>query len=196
MDSTPLVVITGQVPTGSIGSDAFQECDITGITSGITKHNFLVKSAAELPRAIAAAFHLATTGRPGPVLVDVPKDVSQSKMEWWWPSGIEDLDLPGYHPDVELDDDAVAAAIALIEVAQRPVLYVGGGTLKSRASKELLAFAERTNMPVVTTLMARGAFPDSHARHARFLHRRHRHAKKRPIDFSRGEVRRPRDGTS
>ena len=165
MDSTPLVVITGQVPTGSIGSDAFQECDITGITSGITKHNFLVKSAAELPRAIAAAFHLATTGRPGPVLVDVPKDVSQSKMEWWWPSGIEDLDLPGYHPDVELDDDAVAAAIALIEVAQRPVLYVGGGTLKSRASKELLAFAERTNMPVVTTLMARGAFPDSHPQH-------------------------------
>jgi acetolactate synthase-1/2/3 large subunit len=165
MDSTPLVVITGQVATGSIGSDAFQECDITGITSGITKHNFLVKSASELPRAIAAAFHLATTGRPGPVLVDVPKDVSQSKMEWWWPSSIEDLDLPGYHPDVMLDEDAIANAIALIEKAERPVLYVGGGTLKSRASKELLAFAERTNMPVVTTLMARGAFPDSHPQH-------------------------------
>jgi acetolactate synthase-1/2/3 large subunit len=165
MDSTPIVVITGQVATGSIGTDAFQECDITGITMGITKHNFLVQSAQELPRAVAAAFHLATTGRPGPVLIDVPKDVSQSKMEWWYPSTIEEFDLPGYHPEVLLDEEAVARAVELISQSQRPVLYVGGGTLKSKASPELLAFAERTNMPVVTTLMARGAFPDSHDLH-------------------------------
>ena len=165
MDSTPIVVITGQVATGSIGTDAFQECDITGITMGITKHNFLVQSAQELPRAVAAAFHLATTGRPGPVLIDVPKDVSQSKMEWWYPSTIEEFDLPGYRPEVDLDEGAVARAAALIGGSQRPVLYVGGGTLKSKASAELLAFAERTHMPVVTTLMARGAFPDSHDQH-------------------------------
>ena len=165
MDSTPLVVITGQVATGSIGTDAFQECDITGITMGITKHNFLVQSAQELPRAVAAAFHLATTGRPGPVLIDVPKDVSQSMMDWWYPSTVEEYDLPGYRPEVDLDEDAVAAAVALIATSQRPVLYVGGGTLKSHASAELLAFAERTKMPVVTTLMARGSFPDSHDQH-------------------------------
>ena len=165
MDSTPIVVITGQVATGSIGTDAFQECDITGITMGITKHNFLVQSAQELPRAVAAAFHLATTGRPGPVLIDVPKDVSQSKMDWWYPSTIEEFDLPGYRPEVALDEEAVARAAALIGQSRRPVLYVGGGTLKSRASAELLTFAERTNMPVVTTLMARGAFPDSHDLH-------------------------------
>ena len=165
MDSTPLVVITGQVSSAAIGTDAFQECDITGITMGITKHNFLVKSAHEIPRAVAAAFHIATTGRPGPVLVDVPKDIAQSMMEWWYPASIEELDLPGYHPVVDLDADRVAQAIELIRVAERPVLYVGGGTLKSHASAQLLAFAERTGMPVVTTLMARGAFPDSHPQH-------------------------------
>ena len=165
MDSTPLVVITGQVPTANIGTDAFQECDITGITMGITKHNFLVTTAQEIPRAIAAAFHLATTGRPGPVLVDIPKDVSQGSMEWWWPSTIEELDLPGYHPETHLDLDAVAKAVELINASERPLLYVGGGTLKSWAAPELLAFAERTNIPVVTTLMARGAFPDSHPQH-------------------------------
>ena len=165
MDSTPLVVITGQVATSSIGLDAFQECDITGITMGVTKHNFLVQSAHELPRAVAAAFHLATTGRPGPVLIDVPKDVAQSTMEWWYPSGIDEYDLPGYRPTIELDEAAVARCVALIEGSERPVLYVGGGTLKSHASAELLAFAERTRIPVVTTLMARGAFPDSHEQH-------------------------------
>jgi acetolactate synthase-1/2/3 large subunit len=165
MDSTPLVVITGQVATAAIGSDAFQECDITGITMGITKHNFLVQSAHEIPRAVAAAFHLATTGRPGPVLIDLPKDIAQSSMEWWYPESIEELDLPGYRPVVPLDADAVARAVALIAAAERPVLYVGGGALKSRAHDELLAFAERTRMPVVTTLMARGAFPDSHEQH-------------------------------
>jgi acetolactate synthase-1/2/3 large subunit len=165
MDSTPLVVITGQVATAAIGTDAFQECDITGITMGITKHNFLVKSAHEIPRAVAAAFHIATTGRPGPVLVDVPKDITQSMMEWWYPTTIEELDLPGYHPVVDLDVEKVNEAISLIQAAERPVLYVGGGTLKSHASAQLLAFAERTGMPVVTTLMARGAFPDSHPQH-------------------------------
>jgi len=162
MDSTPLVVITGQVASGSIGTDAFQECDITGITMGITKHNFLVKSAHDIPRAVAAAFYLATTGRPGPVLVDLPKDLAQSMMEWWYPTTVEELDLPGYRPDVALDEVAVDAAVELIAQSERPVLYVGGGTLKSNASAELLAFANRTGMPVVTTLMARGAFPDSH----------------------------------
>jgi len=165
MDSTPLVVITGQVATGSIGTDAFQECDITGITMGITKHNFLVQSAQEIPRAVAAAFHLATTGRPGPVLIDVPKDVAQSMMDWWYPTTLEELDLPGYRPEVPLNDAAIDAAEQLIAQSERPVLYVGGGTLKSHASKELIAFAERTGMPVVTTLMARGAFPDSHRQH-------------------------------
>ena len=165
MDSTPLVVITGQVATAAIGTDAFQECDITGITMGITKHNFLIQSAQEIPRAVAAAFHLATTGRPGPVLIDVPKDISQSMMDWWYPSSLDELDLPGYKPTVELNMDAVAEAVKLINASERPVLYVGGGTLKSRAEKELLAFAERTKMPVVTTLMARGAFPDSHEQH-------------------------------
>jgi len=165
MDSTPLVVITGQVSSAAIGTDAFQECDITGITMGITKHNFLVKSAHEIPRAVAAAFHIATTGRPGPVLVDVPKDIAQSTMEWWYPESIEELDLPGYRPVVDLDEAAIAQAVELIGASERPVLYVGGGTLKSKASAELLAFAERTGMPVVTTLMARGAFPDSHPQH-------------------------------
>jgi len=163
MDSTPLVVITGQVATGSIGTDAFQECDITGITMGITKHNFLVQSPQELPRVVAAAFHLATTGRPGPVLIDVPKNVSQATMEWWWPSSIAELDLPGYRAHFDLDQAAVDAAVRLIGQSERPVLYIGGGILKSRATTELLAFAERTGMPVVTTLMARGAFPDSHS---------------------------------
>ncbi len=162
MDSTPLVVVTGQVATAAIGTDAFQECDITGITMGITKHNFLIMSAHEIPRVIAAAFHVATTGRPGPVLVDVPKDVTQSMMEWWYPSSPDEYDLPGYRPVVPLDERAVERAAALIADSERPVLYVGGGSLKSRAEKELLAFAERTGMPVVTTLMARGAFPDSH----------------------------------
>ncbi len=165
MDSTPLVVITGQVATAAIGSDAFQECDITGITMGITKHNFLIQSVHEIPRVVASAFYLATTGRPGPVLIDLPKDISQSTMEWWYPETIEELDLPGYHPEIAIDEDAVKRAAELISRSERPILYVGGGTLKSRASEELLAFAERTKMPVVTTLMARGAFPDSHDQH-------------------------------
>jgi acetolactate synthase-1/2/3 large subunit len=162
MDSTPLVVVTGQVPTRSIGTDAFQECDITGVTMGITKHNWLVKRAEDIPRVVAAAFHVATTGRPGPVLVDVPKDVSQSQTEWYWPESVADLDLPGYQPQVEPDPEAVGAAASLMRSAKRPVLYVGGGVLKARGAAPLRALAERTGFPVVTTLMARGAFPDSH----------------------------------
>ncbi|MGB7104857.1 MAG: biosynthetic-type acetolactate synthase large subunit, partial [Acidimicrobiales bacterium] len=143
----------------------FQECDITGITMGITKHNFLIQSAHEIPRVVAAAFHLATTGRPGPVLIDLPKDISQSKMEWWYPESIEELDLPGYRPEVAIDADAVRRAVELIGLSERPVLYVGGGALRSRAHDELRVFAERTKIPVVTTLMGRGAFPDSHTQH-------------------------------
>jgi len=162
MDSTPLVVVTGQVPTAAIGTDAFQECDITGVTMGITKHNWLVKTAHDIPRVVAAAFHVATTGRPGPVLVDVPKDVSFASMEWYWPDSLSELDLPGYRPVLAPEPADIAAAAALIARAERPVLYVGGGVLKAGAATALRALAERTGCPVVTTLMARGAFPDSH----------------------------------
>ncbi len=159
MDSTPLVVITGQVPTASIGTDAFQECDITGVTMGITKHNWLVKTAQDIPEVVAAAFHIATTGRPGPVLVDVPKDVSTAEMEWHWPTT---LDLPGYEPPSAPETADIQAAAALMSSSSRPVIYAGGGVLKAHAAEELRALAERTGFPVVTTLMARGAFPDSH----------------------------------
>jgi acetolactate synthase-1/2/3 large subunit len=162
MDSIPLVVITGQVATTAIGTDAFQECPITGVTMDITKHNWLVTEAQDLPRTIAEAFHVATTGRPGPVLVDVPKDVSNSQMEWYWPESLDDLDLPGYRPRVEGDPAAVRAAAELVLAAERPVIYAGGGILKARAAEALRALAERAGIPVVTTLMARGAFPDSH----------------------------------
>jgi acetolactate synthase-1/2/3 large subunit len=162
MDSTPLVVVSGQVATSSIGTDAFQECDITGVTMGITKHNWLIKEAADIPRVVAAAFHVATTGRPGPVLIDVPKDVANATMAWYWPSSVDDLDLPGYRPVTEGDPAAVRRAAELLLAAERPVLYVGGGVLKARAADALRVLAERTGMPVVTTLMARGAFPDSH----------------------------------
>jgi acetolactate synthase-1/2/3 large subunit len=162
MDSIPLVVITGQVASGSIGTDAFQECDITGITMGITKHNWLIKDASEIAEVIAQAFYVATTGRPGPVLVDFPKDVAQSEVEWIDPPAPEDLDLPGYHPQLEGDHEAIAAAVTLMSAAERPVLYVGGGVLKAEASGELQRLAELVGAPVVTTLMARGALPDSH----------------------------------
>jgi len=162
MDSVPIVAITGQVGRPFIGTDAFQEADISGITLPITKHNFLVQSAAEVPQAIAAAFHLASTGRPGPVLVDVPKDVLQERSPFTWPPRI---DLPGYHPVTRPHGKQVREAAKLIAAARRPVLYVGGGVLKSRAVAELRQLAELTGIPVVTTLMARGAFPDSHRQH-------------------------------
>jgi acetolactate synthase I/II/III large subunit len=162
MDSVPVVAITGQVGRPFIGTDAFQEADISGITLPITKHNFLVQAAADVPRAIAEAFHLAATGRPGPVLVDLPKDVLQEKATFSWPPK---LDLPGYRPVTRPHSKQVREAARLIVDAHRPVLYVGGGVVKARATTELLRIAELTGIPVVTTLMARGAFPDSHRQH-------------------------------
>jgi acetolactate synthase-1/2/3 large subunit len=159
MDSVPIVAITGQVPSGAIGTDAFQEADIRGITMPVTKHNFLVTDAAEIPQRIAEAFHLAATGRPGPVLVDIPKDVLQATTDFAWPPR---LDLPGYKPTTRPHGKQVREAATLIAGAARPVLYVGGGVLKAQASAELAELAELTGAPVVTTLMARGAFPDSH----------------------------------
>ncbi|HIM85940.1 MAG TPA: biosynthetic-type acetolactate synthase large subunit [Acidimicrobiia bacterium] len=164
MDSVPLVVITGQVPYAAIGTDAFQECDTTGITQSVTKHNFLVSDAQDIPRTIKEAFHIATTGRPGPVLVDIPKDIvdpgnPRSAMEW---TDDVEMDLPGYNPRTDVDPAAIRAAAEMIRAAERPVLYVGGGVLKARAAEALRRFVEMTGIHVVTTLMARGAFPDSH----------------------------------
>ncbi|MDQ1644709.1 MAG: acetolactate synthase large subunit, partial [Cryptosporangiaceae bacterium] len=162
MDSVPIVAITGQVPSAAIGTDAFQEADICGITMPITKHNILVKSADEIPQAIAEAFHLASTGRPGPVLVDLPKDVLQAQTTFSWPPV---MDLPGYRPTLHPHAKQVREAARLLTSSKKPVLYVGGGVLKAHASAELKVLAELTGAPVVTTLMARGAFPDSHPQH-------------------------------
>ncbi len=162
MDSVPIVAITGQVPSGSIGTDAFQEADIRGITMPITKHSFLVTNADDIPRAIAEAFHLAATGRPGPVLVDVSKDALQAETEFHWPV---QMDLPGYHPITKPHAKQVREAAKMIMAAKRPVLYVGGGVIRANASGPLRRLAEMTGIPVVTTLMARGAFPDSHPLH-------------------------------
>ncbi len=166
LDSVPMVCITGQVPYAAIGTDAFQECDTTGITMAVTKHNFLVTEAQDIPRTVRAAFHIATTGRPGPVLVDIPKDIvdpvnPRSAMTWYEATDA-DMDLPGYRPITQGDPELIRAAAEMISEAQRPVLYVGGGILKSRAAEALLELAEMVQIPVVTTLMARGAFPDSH----------------------------------
>ncbi|MEP6695746.1 MAG: acetolactate synthase large subunit [Pseudonocardiales bacterium] len=162
MDSVPIVAITGQVPSAAIGTDAFQEADICGITLPITKHNFLVQSAGDIPRIVAEAFHIASTGRPGPVLVDLPKDVLQAATTFSWPPT---LDLRGYRPTTRPHGKQVREAARLMVAARRPVLYVGGGVLKARASEELRTLAELSGIPVVTTLMARGAFPDSHPQH-------------------------------
>ncbi|MFK4728245.1 acetolactate synthase large subunit [Agromyces mediolanus] len=162
MDSVPLLAITGQVFSNLMGTDAFQEADIVGITMPITKHSFLVKRAEEIPATIAAAYHIATTGRPGPVLVDITKDAQQNTFAFRWPPKV---DLPGYRPITKAHGKQVLAAAQLIAEAERPVLYVGGGVIRSGASAELLELAEATKTPVVTTLMARGAFPDSHPQH-------------------------------
>jgi acetolactate synthase-1/2/3 large subunit len=159
MDSVPMVAITGQVPSAAIGTDAFQEADIRGITMPITKHNFLITNPDEIPRAIAEAFHLASTGRPGPVLVDISKDALQATTEFDWPSGI---DLPGYHPVTRPHSKQIREAARAIMSSRQPVLYVGGGVIRGGASASLRRLAELTGIPVVTTLMARGAFPDSH----------------------------------
>ncbi len=162
MDSVPIVAITGQVAVPFIGTDAFQEADISGITMPITKHNFLVQRGADIAQTIAEAFHIAGTGRPGPVLVDVPKDVLVAPTTFEWPPT---MNLPGYKPVTKPHGKQVREAAKLIASARRPVLYVGGGVIKSRANVELLTLAELTGIPVVTTLMARGAFPDSHRQH-------------------------------
>ncbi|MFQ6226159.1 acetolactate synthase large subunit [Nocardia sp. NPDC002869] len=159
MDSVPMVAITGQVGRSLIGTDAFQEADISGITMPITKHNFLIKEGADIPRILAEAFYLASSGRPGVVLVDIPKDVLQEQTTFGWPP---EMRLPGYRPVTKPHGKQVREAARLIAESTRPVLYVGGGVIKSDASAELLELAELTGIPVVTTLMARGAFPDSH----------------------------------
>ncbi|KXC07116.1 acetolactate synthase large subunit [Microbacterium hominis] len=162
MDSMPIVAITGQVFSTLMGTDAFQEADIVGITMPITKHSFLVKEASEIPGAIAAAFEIASTGRPGPVLVDITKDAQQAEAPFVWPPKIE---LPGYRPVTKAHGKQIQAAAQLLVTARKPVLYVGGGVVRAGAAAELRTLAETTGAPVVTTLMARGAFPDSHPQH-------------------------------
>ena len=168
MDSVPMVCITGQVPTAAIGTDAFQEADITGITQSVTKHNYLVTEAEDIPRVIREAFHIATTGRPGPVLVDIPKDIvdptnPRSAMDWYWPTHDDvTTGLPGYRPTTTGHPKQIKEAARMIMAAERPVIYAGGGILKARAAEALRALAELCDVPVVTTLMARGAIPDDH----------------------------------
>jgi acetolactate synthase-1/2/3 large subunit len=162
MDSVPLVAITGQVPSAAIGTDAFQEADIRGITMPFTKHNYLITDPAEIPGAIAEAFHIATTGRPGPVLVDIAKDALQKMTTFNWPTSIN---LAGYKPQSTPNAQAITDAAALIAQSSKPVFYVGGGVIKANAAAELRALVELLGAPVVTTLMARGAFPDSHPLH-------------------------------
>ena len=164
LDSIPMVAFTGQVPYGLIGTDAFQETDTTGITMSITKHNYLVSDPNDIPQVVHEAFHIATTGRPGPVLIDLPKNITDlrnpdSAMTWQDPVPV---DLPGFQPVLDGEPGDITAAVELMLTAKRPVLYVGGGVLRSRGADELRALAERLNIPIVTTLMARGALPDSH----------------------------------
>ena len=162
MDSVPLVAITGQVPSAAIGTDAFQEADIRGITMPFTKHSYLITNPAEIPGTIAEAFHIATTGRPGPVLVDIAKDALQKMTKFNWPTSIN---LAGYRPQMSPTPQSITDAAALITQSSKPVFYVGGGVIKANGSKELRQLAELLGAPVVTTLMARGAFPDSHPLH-------------------------------
>ncbi len=163
MDSIPMVAITGQVSTTAIGTDAFQECDTVGITRSVTKHNELVMRAEDIPMAVRQAFHIATTGRPGPVLIDLPKDILQNTMTWHWPTDDEVMEsLPGYRPTMKGHSRMIREAAKMILAAERPVLYLGGGILKARAAEAVRELAETTQIPVVTTLMARGAFPDNH----------------------------------
>src|SRR5690625_2449218 len=162
MDSIPLVAITGQVGASMIGTDAFQEADIVGITLPITKHNYLVTDPDDIPRVIAEAFHIASTGRPGPVLVDITKDAMQAKTTFSWP---QQLNLPGYHPVTRPHSKQIREASRLMATASRPVLYVGGGVIRGDAADELRELTDLSGIPVVTTLMALGALPDSHPQH-------------------------------
>lgn len=162
MDSVPMVAITGQVGSQAIGTDAFQEADIRGITMPITKHNYLVTDPDDIPRAIAEAFHIAATGRPGPVLVDITKDALQSQTEFVWPPRFE---LPGYRPVTKPHGKQIREAARLIQAARRPIFYLGGGVIRSQAAEDLRQLVELTQIPLVTTLMARGAVPDDHPQH-------------------------------
>ena len=162
MDSVPMVAITGQVPSAAIGTDAFQEADIRGVTMPITKHNYLITNPDDIPRAIAEAFYIASTGRPGPVLVDIAKDALQKETTFNYPKTVS---LAGYNPVLEPKSEAIRDAAALIAQSKKPLLYVGGGVIKANAARELMQLAEITGAPVTTTLMARGAFPDSHNQH-------------------------------
>ncbi len=162
MDSVPVVAITGQVPSVAIGTDAFQEADIRGITMPFAKHNYLITNPADIPRAIAEAFHIASTGRPGPVLVDIAKDALQAMTDFKFPTSVN---LAGYKPKSIPNNQSILDAAALITQSSKPVFYVGGGVIKANASRELLELAQLLKAPVVTTLMARGAFPDSHPLH-------------------------------
>ena len=162
LDSVPIVAITGQVGSNLLGTDAFQEADIRGVTMPITKHNYIVTEPSQIPAAIAAAFHLAATGRPGSVLVDIPKDVQNGELEYSFPAT---FDLPGYKPTTKPHHRQIVQAVELIAQAEKPVIYAGGGVIKAEAAKELREFAEFSGIPVVTTLMALGAFPESHPLH-------------------------------
>jgi acetolactate synthase-1/2/3 large subunit len=159
MDSVPMVIVTGQVGRSAIGSDAFQETDITGITLPITKHNYLVMTAEEIPAVINKAFHIASTGRPGPVLVDIPKDVFEEMGEFEYP---EKIDLPGYKPTVHGHPNQIRKAAKLIEESERPVILAGHGVIISKAYDELMELAEKAQIPVVTTFLGIGSFPDDH----------------------------------
>ena len=198
MDSTPLIVVSGQVATGSIGTDAFQECDITGVTMGITKHNWLIKDVDDIPRVVAAAFHVATTGRPGPVLIDLPKDISNAPMEWYWPSSVDELDLPGYHPVTFGDPVLIGQAVELISRAHRPVLYVGRRGAQGPGRRGAPGAGGADGDPGRHHVDGPGRLPRlappgaRHARHARPLHRGHRHAAERPPGEPRRTIRRPR----
>ena len=196
MDSIPIVVITGQVPYAVIGTDAFQECDTVGITMPVTKHNWLVTDAQDIPRIVREAFHVATTGRPGPVLVDMPKDVANQTMDWYWP---EAIDLPGLQADRKGHPKQIKDAARLIGESQRPVIYAGGGILKARAAEALRELAELTGIPRGDHADGAGRVPrrppavPRHARHARQLHRGHVDAEVRPADRARLALRRPGD---
>ncbi len=159
MDSIPIIAVTGQTSTSQIGTDSFQEADVTGITQPITKHNYLVKRAEDIPTVIKEAFHIASTGRPGPVVIDIAVDAQTNKFKFKYPDRV---DLPGYRPTLKGHPRQIKAAARMISLAKKPVIYAGGGIISSGAHKELLEFAEKCNIPVTTTMMGLGAFPDSH----------------------------------
>jgi acetolactate synthase-1/2/3 large subunit len=166
MDSVPLIAITGQVPQAMIGKGGFQETDFFGMTLPIVKHSYLITDVNEIPRVVKEAFYIARTGRPGPVVIDFPKNIQQAKTQPVWPS---EVTLRGYDPDKKADDLALNEIIGLIEKAERPVLYCGGGIITANASRELLEFAKATQIPVTTTIMGCGAFPETHPLSLRWL---------------------------